>query len=177
VTSCTGSSGTWTVGTTVNDGVTGVSLASCYIANIAGGNTTVTFNFNAAASTYNSFVVEYYGVTHDTMVTGPVDQMSQNNNVGSTATNGNTCGTLANTINGDMIVSTIIDSSTAMPPAASMFTAGTGFTVRYSDDTVAVIVSIAEEDRVQVMAGSITPTWTASLANRTACLSISLIHQ
>lgn len=84
---------------------------------------------------------------------------------GSAAVNGDATGSVTTTVNGDLVVSFIVD--TAVLVSVTQFTAGTGFTKRptVSIDPGGVNPTFALEDSVQAVAGAINPTWTATTAD------------
>jgi hypothetical protein len=168
ITSCTGSSGTWSVGPQIFDPTNTESIGTCYQFNTAGGTQSVTFNWSVAtAADGPAAIIEFSGVS----TSSPFDGSNSHVNAGSTTANAHTCGAISTTFNGDLIASIIIDTTLGAP--AATFTAGTGFTIHYSSNAAPWVIDTAEEDLVQSTHGSITPTWTASNTDRTACVGLA----
>jgi hypothetical protein len=170
LTACTGTGGNWIIGPFISDPVQSATIGSCVQLSAPGGNEVVTFTTTGAA--LNSYIIEYVGLALTS-----IDSAVSNLNLGSGSPNGHSCGTLTTTANGDLIVSGIIDTENAAP--AATITPGTlvNYVMRYNSNVAMFTADSAEEDFIQEIHGSITPTWTFDAGHpvdRSVCVSLAL---
>jgi hypothetical protein len=68
----------------------------------------------------------------------------------------------------------VLDTST--PGGPTVFSAGTGYTLRVQRSGGGQVIDVSEEDLTESVSGPITPTFTSSNNDRNACIALALKH-
>lgn len=131
-------------------GMNGLSVVLYYAQNAASGNETVTTTFSASKSA-NCALHEYSGV----VTSGALDKSTSGSGTATTGTDGASTTSVTTTANGELIFSSINQTSGGAP----VITAGTGYTLR-QNGKIGGSTTNATEDLVQASAGAIIPTFT-----------------
>lgn len=151
----------WTQITTspLNDGVANNTLAWWWAIAATTASITVTIsNFTSGGVGLGAFVEEWSG-----QASSPADGGNKKTNTaGTTATDGETTGSVTTTSNGDLVISVIYNNNNIR--TVDWQTAGTGFTEQATnnDPGGASNITWSVETQIQTSAGAINPSWTAA---------------